>query len=103
MLAMSPSLLEKLETPHLCAALEAEGALTPAERELTQRLRKLSDQESPASIEQRLEKQYESALEQSEFRAQLIRAIIEMCALPGTKAELVKSIKAELENSYVEL
>lgn len=49
------------------------------------------------------EKENESALEQSEFRRELIERIVEMCGQAGTKKDLVKAITTALENSYVEL
>lgn len=103
MLAMNPFLLSLLDTPHLLSALEAEGHLTPAEKELVSRLGVLSEQETFEEYSARLEKEYERQLEQSEFRAGLIDEILNLCELPGTKADLVKSIRAALENSYVEL
>lgn len=103
MLALNPALLSQLDDAHLCAALAAEGHLTPAERELAKRLDVLAGQETPEEIEARLEKSYKSPLEQSEFRAQLIELILALCKRPGTKAELVKAISMAVENSYVEL
>lgn len=93
--------MERMETPHLLAALEAEGPLTPAERELARRLAEF--EETPEQVEARLDRYYESALEQSEFRAQLIQEIVALCDREGTKKDLVKAIKTALENSYVEL
>ena len=54
-------------------------------------------------LEARVEKENEAALEQSEFRRELIERIVEMCGQEGTKKDLVKAIKTALENSYVEL
>lgn len=51
----------------------------------------------------RVEKENEVALEQSEFRRELIERIVEMCGQGGTKKDLVNAIKTALENSYVEL
>lgn len=103
MLAMNIRLMELMETPHLIAALEAEGPLTPAEKELTRRLDDLAGRETGEEAETRLEKSYESAMEQSEFRAQLIQEILDMCDGAGTRKELVAAIKSAVENSYVEL
>ena len=103
MLAMNPYLMEQMETCHLLAALAAEGPLTPAEKELSRRLDELVGEETSEEIECRLEKTYESALEQSEFRAQLIQEIVDLCDRPGNKKDLVSAIKYALENSYVEL
>ena len=103
MLALNPHLMEQMETRHLLSSLAAEGPLTPAERELSRRLEGLVGEETPEEIESRLEKTYESALEQSEFRAQLIQEIIDLCDRPGNKKDLVSAVKYALENSYVEL
>lgn len=54
-------------------------------------------------LEDRVEKENEVALEQSEFRRELIERIVEMCGQEGTKKDLVNAIKTALENSYVEL
>lgn len=54
-------------------------------------------------VEARVEKENEVALEQSEFRRELIERIVEMCGQGGTKKDLVNAIKTALENSYVEL
>ena len=101
MLAMTPALLERMETPHLLAALEAEGPLTPAEKELAKRLSAF--EETPEEVEARLEESYERQLEQSYFRAQLIEEILALCEQQGGKKDLVKAIKTALEDSYVEL
>lgn len=103
MLAFNPFLMAEMQTPHLVAALESEGFTTPAERELCFRLGDLAAQESPEDVEARLERTYEIAMEQSEFRAALIDQILTLCESPGTKAGLVAAIKTALENSYVEL
>lgn len=103
MLAMNPSLMRGMPTGHLIASLEAQGWLTPAEAELARRLEDLYGREDPEKVEARLEKAHERALEQSEFRAQLITEIVELCDQEGTKKDLVQAIKTALENSYVEL
>jgi len=55
-------------------------------------------------LDEWLEKAYESPLEQSEFRRQLIKEIIALCDNgTTTRKELVRVIKSALENSYVEL
>ena len=72
---------------------------TPVELELMARCERLANLPTEAEMEKR----YESALEQSEFRAQLIQEIIEFCDKPGGKKDLVAAIKTALENSYVEL
>lgn len=103
MLAMNEALMSEMDTPHLLAALEAEGPLTPAEKVLAWRLEALAGQETPEEVEARLEKEYESAMEQSYFRAQAIEEILEICKQPGTTKELKARIKTLVENSYVEL
>lgn len=103
MLALNPPLLAQMDAAHLLSSLAAEGPLTPAEIELSRRLEELHGSETPEEIEARLEKTYESALEQSEFRAQLIQEIIVLCDRAGNKKDLVTAIKYALENSYVEL
>lgn len=102
-LALNPHLLAQMDTAHLLASLAAEGPLTPAEIELSRRLEALCEEETSEEIEARLEKTYASALEQSEFRRELIERIVEMCGQAGTKKDLVKAITTALENSYVEL
>lgn len=51
MLAMNQSAMAQMETDHLLAALEAEGHITPAEKELARRLREL-EEEHEAALEQ---------------------------------------------------
>ena len=105
MLILNPGLMANMDDRHLLRSLECEAAImrTPVEMELMRRLDELVGKETPEEVESRLEKTYESALEQSEFRAQLIQEIIALCNKPGTKKDLVAEIKSALENSYVEL
>ena len=105
MLILNPGLMANMDDGHLLRSLECEAAImrTPVELELMRRLDELVGKETPEEVESRLEKTYESALEQSEFRAQLIKEIIELCDRPGSKKDLVSAIKMALENSYVEL
>ena len=105
MLILNPGLMANMDDGHLLRSLECEAAImrTPVEMELMRRLDELVGKETPEEVESRLEKTYESALEQSEFRAQLIKEIIELCDRPGSKKDLVSAIKMALENSYVEL
>ncbi|MBK6587890.1 MAG: hypothetical protein IPG22_06200 [Acidobacteria bacterium] len=100
---MNPFLMERMDSPHLLAALETEGHLTPAEKELAKRLGDLVGEETAEEIESRLEKTYARVIEQSEFRAQLIQEVIALCDRPGSKKDLISAIKSALENSYVEL
>ena len=105
MLILNPGLMANMDDGHLLRSLECEAAImrTPVEMELMRRLDELVGKETPEEVESRLEKTYESALEQSEFRAQLIKEIIELCDKTGSKEDLVAAIKTALENSYVEL
>ena len=105
MLILNPGLMANMDDGHLLRSLECEAAImrTPVEMELMRRLDELVGKETPEEVESRLEKTYESALEQSKFRAQLIQEIIALCNKPGTKKDLVAEIKSALENSYVEL
>ena len=105
MLILNPGLLASMDDGHLLRSLECEQAIlrTPVELELMRRLDELVGKETPEEVESRLEKTYELALEQSEFRAQLIQEIVALCDKPGSKKDLVSAIKMALENSYVEL
>lgn len=105
MLTLCPSLMANMEDDHLIRALECEPSImrTPVELELIARLERLVDELADRPTEAEMEERYESPLEQSEFRAQLIQEIIALCDKPGSKKELVAAIKMALENSYVEL
>ena len=109
MLTLYPSLMANMDDGHLIRSLECEPAImrTPVEFELMARCERLADEladrPTEAEMEAEMEKRYESPLEQSEFRAQLIQEIIELCNKPGSKKDLVAAIKTALENSYVEL
>ena len=97
MLTLYPSLMANMDDGHLIRSLECEPSImrTPVELELMTRCERLVDELA--------EKRYERSLEQSEFRAQLIQEIIELCDKSGSKKDLVAAIKTALENSYVEL
>ena len=73
------------------------------EQRLADALKEALDKDDDKYTEEQMEKRYESPLEQSEFRAQLLQEILALCDQAGTKVELVKAIKLALENSYVEL
>ena len=105
MLILNPGLMANMDDGHLLRSLECEAAImrTPVELELMGRLERLADELADRPTEAEMEKRYESPLEQSEFRAQLIKEIIELCDRPGSKKDLVSAIKMALENSYVEL
>ena len=79
------------------------GERTDAERELISRCWALLDELADRPTEAEMEKRYESPLEQSDFRAQLIEEIMLLCDQPGPKKELVRRIKYALEDSYVEI
>ena len=105
MLILNPGLMANMDDGHLLRSLECEAAImrTPVELELMARCERLADELADRPTEAEMEKRYESPLEQSEFRAQLIKEIIELCDRPGSKKDLVSAIKMALENSYVEL
>ena len=105
MLILNPGLMANMDDGHLLRSLECEAAImrTPVEMELMARCERLADELADRPTEAEMEKRYESPLEQSEFRAQLIKEIIELCDRPGSKKDLVSAIKMALENSYVEL
>lgn len=102
-MGLTTLLMEQMGTGHLLSALEAEGYETPAEKELARRLDTLFKKETEEEMSERFEKSYESAMEQSEFRAQCISEILELCEQGGTAKELKARIKSLVENSYVEL
>lgn len=105
MLILEPGLMAIMEDGHLLASLRAEPSIirTAVELDLMERMERLLDELEDRPTEAEIEKRYESPLEQSEFRAQLIQEIIELCNKPGSKKDLVTAIKTALENSYVEL
>ena len=105
MLTLYPSLMANMDDGHLIRSLECEPAImrTPVELELMRRCTDLAAERDERLTEDEMEKRYESPLEQSEFRAQLIQEIIALCDKPGSKKDLVSAIKMALENSYVEL
>jgi hypothetical protein len=72
-------------------------------RRLADELGKALDELAECPDEGVMEKRFEVQLEQSEFRAQLLTEILELCEQHGSKAELVKAIKLVVENSFVEL
>ena len=73
------------------------------EQRLADALSDTLDELAECPDEDKIEKHYESPLEQSEFRAQLLREILELCKKSGSKADLVRAIKLAMEASYVEL
>ena len=105
MLTLYPSLMANMEDDHLIRSLECEPSImrTPVELELMARCERLSEELADRPTKAEMEKRYEIQLEQSEFRAQLIQEIIELCDKSGSKKDLVAAIKTALENSYVEL
>ena len=105
MLILQPSLMANMEHDHLIRSLECEPQImrTPVELELMARCERLADELADRPTEAEMEKRYESPLEHSKFRAQLIQEIIALCDKTGSKEDLVAAIKTALENSYVEL
>lgn len=105
MLTLFPGLMANMEDDHLIRSLWCEPQImrTPVELELMARCERQADELHDRPTEAEMEKRYESPLEQSEFRAQLIQEIIELCDKSGSKKDLVAAIKTALENSYVEL
>jgi len=105
MLTLYPGLMANMDDGHLIRSLDCEPSImrTPVELELMARCERLADELVDRPTEAEMEKRYESPLEQSEFRAQLIQEIIELCDKSGSKKDLVAAIKTALENSYVEL
>ena len=105
MLILHPGLMASMDDDHLIRSLECEPAImrTPVELELIARCERLANELADRPTETEMEKRYERSLEQSEFRAQLIQEIIELCDKSGSKKDLVAAIKTALENSYVEL
>jgi hypothetical protein len=97
--------MASMDDDHLIRSLECEPAImrTPVELELIARCERLANELADRPTETEMEKRYERSLEQSEFRAQLIQEIIELCDKSGSKKDLVAAIKTALENSYVEL
>ena len=73
------------------------------EQRLADALSATLDELAECPDEDKIEKRYESPLEQSEFRAQLLREILALCKNSGTKADLVRAIKLAVAESYVEL
>jgi hypothetical protein len=105
MLQLLPNLMAKMKNDHFLAALDCEPsfARTSVELELMRRLDELAANELPEDIEERLKKTYEVDMEQSEFRANLIREIQLLCEQPGSKEDLISAINKSVSNSYVEL
>lgn len=97
--------ISRLDDRELLRAIDQEPpeVRTVLEKELARRLEIVVGDETAEEVEARLEKSYESAMEQSDFRRDAIAEILELCSQPGTKKELVKAIEALVENSYVEL
>ena len=77
MLTLQPSLKANMGHDHLIRSLECEPQImrTPVELELMARCERLADELAERPTEEEMEKRYESPLEQSEFRAQLIRTL----------------------------
>jgi len=104
---ISKGTLSLMSDSHLVSAMYSERELTNYEEELLKRLEKYTDKESSEEVESRLEKTYESVVEQSEFRRQVIEDIIAKCASHNFRyketKELARSIIDSVSESYVEL
>ena len=104
---ISKGTLSLMSDSHLVSAMYGERELTDYEEELLKRLEKYIDKESSEEVESRLEKTYESVVEQSEFRRQVIEDIIAMCSSHNFRyketKELTGSIIDSVSESYVEL
>ena len=98
---ISNGILNCLDDRDLVRMLDSSNDLTEREMMLLDRLSHYTDRESPQEIENRLEKSYESALEQSEFRAQLVEQMLE--ASKEWPKKYHKILKDMLDNSYVEI
>lgn len=85
----------------LIRTMDSFSDLSDREKLLLDRLEYYAFQESPQEVENRLEKSYESALEQSEFRAQLVEQMLE--ASKEWPKKYHKILKDMLDNSYVEI
>lgn len=99
-MTIKPGVMACLDDDALLRSVEP---TTPLEAELMRRLSIYAEQETPESIESRLEREYEVRLEQSYFRGEFIEAVLKLCEQSGTKKELVNAIKITFENSQVEL
>lgn len=85
----------------LIRTMDSFSDLSDREKLLLDRLEYYAFQESPQEVVNRLEKSYESALERSEFRAQLVEQMLE--ASKEWPKKYHKILKDMLDNSYVEI
>lgn len=84
----------------LIRTMDSFSDLSDREKLLLERLEYYAFQESPEEVENRVEKFYESVLEQSEFRRQLIEEMLETSEEWPKKYH--KILEGMLDNSYVE-
>lgn len=109
LLTLDPTTMALMDDRHLLNALYAEPEImrTSVELELMRRFSETAGGESAEEVESRIAKSYESPLEQSEFRAQALVEILELCDKSPDRyretKELIAAIRATVENSYVEL
>lgn len=103
----SDSTLKLFSHEHFIAVLNTRNNLSVLEQELLRRLESFESQESLNEVSNRVEKSFESAMEQSHFRANFIRDtqdFMNKTAWRYTETkELVKYFNINLENSQVEL
>lgn len=98
------TLLSNMSNDHLISTLLCKNVITDIEYELIDRLDKLNDENITFTNDAKtFNRQLERIVEQSEFRAQLLEQILDLCNKCKSKKDLVKSIHIALENSYVEL
>lgn len=101
------TMLKMFSHEHFIAILNTKNNLSVLEQELLRRLESLESRESIADIQERVENSFESAMEQSDFRANFIRDTQDFMNKTSWRydetKELVKYFNINLENSQVEL
>lgn len=97
---MKIGVLNCLNDKDLIRTMDSFSDLSDREKLLLERLECYAFQESPEEVKNRLEKSYESILEQSEFRRQLIEEMIQTSGEWPKKYHRI--LKNMLDNSYVE-
>ena len=104
----SESMLLKLFShEHLISILNTRSNLSVLEQELLRRLESFESQETIEEVSAKVEKSFESPMEQSYFRADFIRDMQDFMNKTAWRytetKELVKYFNTNLENSQVEL
>lgn len=101
------TLLKLYSHEHFIAILNTRNNLSVLEQELLRRLESFESQETIEEVSARVEKSFESAMEQSDFRANFIRDTQDFMNKTSWRynetKELVKYFNINLENSQVEL